>query len=227
MKILITEDESQVLRMVARRLREEGFVVDTAKDGKIGLYLINTYKYDCIILDIMLPTIDGLSILQSVRAKKINTPILLLTAKSSVSDRVKGLETGADDYLTKPFSLDELIARVKALLRRETLKIVNELSISDLNLNLNTREVKRAGKIIELTTKEYALLEYLLRNKERLLTKAQIAENIWNYDFEYDSNIVEVYINYLRRKIDKNFKEKLIHNVWGSGYILKVKNVAS
>jgi len=227
MKILITEDEAQVLRMVARRLREEGFVVDTAKDGKISLYLINTYKYDCIILDIMLPTIDGLSILQSVRAKKINTPILMLTAKSSVSDRVKGLEAGADDYLTKPFSLDELIARVRALLRRETLKIVNELSISDLNLNLNTREVKRAGKIIELTTKEYALLEYLLRNKERLLTKAQIAENIWNYDFEYDSNIVEVYINYLRRKIDKNFKEKLIHNVWGSGYILKVKNGAS
>ncbi|MHB1377822.1 MAG: winged helix-turn-helix domain-containing protein, partial [Candidatus Humimicrobiaceae bacterium] len=152
-----------------------------------------------------------------------NTPILLLTAKSSVSDRVKGLESGADDYLTKPFSLDELIARVKALLRRETIKVVNELSISDLNLNLNTREVKRAGKIIELTTKEYTLLKYLLRNKERLLTKAQIAENIWNYDFKYDSNIVEVYINYLRRKIDKNFKERLIHNVRGMGYVLKIK----
>src|SRR5680860_1058703 len=227
MKILVTEDELQVLKMVTRRLSEEGYVVDTAEDGKVSLDLINTYKYDCIVLDIMLPSIDGLSIIQSVRAKKINTPILLLTAKSSVSDRVKGLEIGADDYLIKPFSLDELVARVKTLLRRETLKIINELSISDLNLNLSTREVRRAGKVIELTSKEYALLEYLLRNKDRLLTKAQIAENIWNYDFEYDSNIVEVYINYLRRKIDKNFKEKLIHNVWGSGYILKVKNSAS
>jgi len=227
MKILVTEDELQVLKMVARRLSEEGYVVDTAEDGKVSLDLINTYKYDCIVLDIMLPSIDGLSIIQSVRAKKINTPILLLTAKSSVSDRVKGLEIGADDYLIKPFSLDELVARVKTLLRRETLKIINELSISDLNLNLSTREVRRAGKVIELTSKEYALLEYLLRNKDRLLTKAQIAENIWNYDFEYDSNIVEVYINYLRRKVDKNFKEKLIHNVWGSGYILKVKNSAS
>jgi len=223
MKILIAEDELKVLKMVARRLKEEGFVVDTAKDGKISLYLINTYEYDCIILDIMLPVMDGLSILQSARAKKINTPILLLTAKSSVSDRVKGLEAGADDYLTKPFSLDELVARIKTLLRRETVKTVNELSISDLNLNLNTREVIRAGKIIELTSKEYALLEYLLRNRDRLLTKAQIAENIWSYDFKYDSNIVEVYINYLRRKMDKNFRERLIHNVRGMGYIMKIK----
>jgi len=223
MKILITEDELRLLKMLARRLSEEGFVVDTAKDGKVSLHLINTYKYDCIILDIMLPGIDGLSIIKSIRAKKINTPILLLTAKSSVSDRVKGLETGADDYLIKPFSLEELVARIKNLLRRETLMIVNELSISDLTLNISTREVKRAGKIIELTTKEYALLGYFLRNKEMLLTKAQIAENIWNYDFKYDSNIVEVYINYLRSKMDKNFKERLIHNVRGMGYVMKIK----
>ena len=224
MKILIVEDELRLLKILVRRLSEEGFVVDTAKDGKISMYLINSYKYDCIIMDIMLPVMDGLSILQSIRAKNINTPVLMLTAKSSVSDRVKGLETGADDYLTKPFSLDELVARVKTLLRRENVISVKELNISDLNLNLDTREVKRAGKIIELTSKEYALLEYLLRNKDRLLTKAQIAENIWNYDFKYDSNIVEVYINYLRRKMDKNFKERLIHNVRGMGYILKVKN---
>jgi len=224
MKILIVEDELRLLKILVRRLSEEGYVVDTAKDGKIGMYLINSYKYDCIIMDIMLPVMDGLSILQSIRAKNINTPVLMLTAKSSVSDRVKGLETGADDYLTKPFSLDELVARVKTLLRRENVISVKELNISDLNLNLDTREVKRAGKIIELTSKEYALLEYLLRNKDRLLTKAQIAENIWNYDFKYDSNIVEVYINYLRRKMDKNFKERLIHNVRGMGYILKVKN---
>ena len=223
MKILIVEDELRLLKLIARRLNEEGFVVDTAKDGKVSFYLINTYKYDCIILDIMLPIMDGLSILQSVRAKKINTPILMLTAKSSVSDRVKGLESGADDYLTKPFSLDELVARIKTLLRRETTKAEHELSISDLNLNLNSREVRRAGKIIELTTKEYALLEYLLKNRDRLLTKAQIAENIWSYDFKYDSNIVEVYINYLRRKMDKNFKERLIHNVRGMGYIMKIK----
>jgi len=223
MKILIAEDELQTLKTLARRLKQERFVVNTAKDGKICLGLINTYEYDCIILDIMLPVIDGLSILQSLRAKKINTPVLLLTAKNSISDRVKGLEMGADDYLTKPFSFEELIARVRVLLRRESQKIVNELSIADLSLNLTTREVKRNGKIIELTIKEYSLLEYLLRNKERILTKAQIAENIWNYDFEYDSNIVEVYIKYLRRKMDENFKEKLIHNIRGIGYVLKVK----
>jgi DNA-binding response OmpR family regulator len=223
MKILIAEDELQVRKIVAKRLKQEGFVVDTAKDGGICLNLINIYEYDCIILDIMLPVIDGISILKSLRAKKINTPILLLTAKSSVSDRVKGLDLGADDYLTKPFSFDELVARVRVLLRREPRKIVNELRIADLSLNLITREVARDGKLIELTSKEYALLEYLLRNKERILTKAQIAEHIWNYDFEYSSNIVEVYIKYLRRKIDENFKEKLIHNVRGMGYILKIK----
>ncbi|MHB8279415.1 MAG: response regulator transcription factor [Candidatus Humimicrobiaceae bacterium] len=223
MKILIAEDELQVRKIVAKRLKQEGFVVDTAKDGGICLNLINIYEYDCIILDIMLPVIDGISILKSLRAKKINTPILLLTAKSSVSDRVEGLDLGADDYLTKPFSFDELVARVRVLLRREPRKIVNELRIADLSLNLITREVARDGKLIELTSKEYALLEYLLRNKERILTKAQIAEHIWNYDFEYSSNIVEVYIKYLRRKIDENFKEKLIHTVRGMGYILKVK----
>ena len=223
MKILIAEDELQLQKILARRLKQEGFIVDTAKHGKICLNLINTYEYDCIILDIMLPVIDGLSILQSLRAKKINTPVLLLTAKNSISDRVKGLEMGADDYLTKPFSFEELIARVRVLLRRESQKIVSELSIADLSLNLVTREVKRNGKTIELTSKEYSLLEYLLRNKERVLTKAQIAENIWNYDFEYDSNIVEVYIKYIRRKMDENFKEKLIHNIRGIGYVLKVK----
>lgn len=223
MKILIAEDELQVRKIVAKRLKQEGFVVDTAKDGGICLNLINIYEYDCIILDIMLPVIDGISILKSLRAKKINTPILLLTAKSSVGDRVKGLDLGADDYLTKPFSFDELVARVRVLLRREPRNIVNELRIADLSLNLITREVARDGKLIELTSKEYALLEYLLRNKERILTKAQIAEHIWNYDFEYSSNIVEVYIKYLRRKIDENFKEKLIHTVRGMGYILKVK----
>ena len=223
MKILIAEDELQLQKILSRRLKQEGFVVDTAKDGKICLGLINTYEYDCIVLDIMLPIIDGLSILQSLRAKKINTPVLLLTAKNSISDRVKGLEMGADDYLTKPFSFEELIARVRVLLRRESKKIVSELYLADLSLNLVTREVKRNGKIIELTSKEYSLLEYLLRNKDRVLTKAQIAENIWNYDFEYDSNIVEVYIKYLRRKMDENFKEKLIHNIRGIGYVLKVK----
>ncbi|MCL5070715.1 MAG: response regulator transcription factor [Actinobacteria bacterium] len=223
MKILIAEDELQTLKILSQRLQQERFVVNTAKDGKICLGLINTYEYDCIVLDIMLPIIDGLSILKSLRAKKINTPVLLLTAKNSISDRVKGLEMGADDYLTKPFSFEELIARIRVLLRRESQKIVSELSIADLSLNLTTREVKRNSKTIELTIKEYSLLEYLLRNKERILTKAQIAENIWNYDFEYDSNIVEVYIKYLRRKVDENFKEKLIHNIRGIGYVLKVK----
>jgi DNA-binding response OmpR family regulator len=169
----------------------------------------------------MLPFQDGLTLLRKIRAKNISTPVLLLTAKDSISDRVTGLDSGADDYLVKPFSFDELLARVRAMLRRHKDKKDTVLSIGDLKMDTITRQVQRAGREIELTSKEYSILEYFLRNKNRVLTKSQIAEHVWNYDFEYNSNIVEVYVRYLRRKMDEEFKNKLIHTIRGGGYVLK------
>jgi DNA-binding response OmpR family regulator len=175
----------------------------------------------------MIPIVDGLTLLRKMRLKKVLTPVLFLTAKDTIEDRVIGLDTGADDYLIKPFSFDELLARVRALLRRrdESRDIV--LSMGDLKLNTITREMVRGNKLIELTSKEYSLLEFFLRNKNRILTKHQIAEHVWNYDFEYNSNIVEVYIRYLRRKIDDSFENKLIHTIRGVGYLFKDKNEKS
>ncbi len=225
MRLLVIEDEPSLLKVVAKRLKEEGYSVDTAKDGREGENYIYSTDYDCIILDIMLPFIDGLSLLRNIRAKKISTPVLILTAKDSIDDRVIGLDTGADDYLIKPFSFDELLARVRALLRRQKEKRDLILSVGDLQLDTLTREVKRGNRPIELTSKEYAMLEYLLRNKNRVLTRSQIAEHVWDYDFDYNSNIVEVYIRYLRRKIDENFDAKLLHTVRGGGYMIKDKSI--
>jgi len=224
MRVLIVEDELSLLRIISKRLKEEGYSVDTAKDGKEGLYLAETIDYDCIILDIMIPVIDGVSLLKKIRTKKIMVPVLFLTAKDSVIDRVEGLDSGADDYLVKPFSFDELSARIRALLRRQTNSKDNFLKLGDLTVDLITHEVFKGKVLVQLTSKEYAILEYLLRNKNRILTKSQIAEHVWNYDFDYSSNIVEVYIRYLRRKIDNNPRTKLIHTVRGTGYIIKEKN---
>ncbi|MCX6383543.1 MAG: winged helix-turn-helix domain-containing protein, partial [Actinobacteria bacterium] len=196
---------------------------DLVKDGMEGLHFAESVDYDCIILDIMLPTIDGFSILRKLRARKINTPILILTAKDTIKDKVNGLDSGADDYITKPFSFEELIARVRAMLRRKSEEKETVLFISDLTLNLITREVFRGNHSIELTSKEFAILEYFLRNKGRVLTKSQIANHVWNYEFEYKSNIVEVYVRYLRKKLEDNFENKLIHTISGAGYIIKVK----
>ena len=171
----------------------------------------------------MIPIIDGVSLLKKIRAKRIMVPVLFLTARDSIIDRVEGLDCGADDYLVKPFSFDELSARVRALLRRQTDSKDNFLKLGDLTVNLITHEVFKDKVSVQLTSKEYAILEYLLRNKNRILTKSQIAEHVWNYDFDYSSNIVEVYIRYLRRKIDNNPKSKLIHTVRGTGYIIKEK----
>jgi heavy metal response regulator len=223
MRILIIEDEEQLINIMKRRLKEEGYAVDLAMDGKEGLNFAEAVNYDCIVLDIMLPGIDGFYILKRLRARKVITPILVLTAKDTVLDKVTGLDSGADDYITKPFSFDELLARIRALLRRKVDKKESILRISDLTLDPITREVHRGGSLIELTSKEYAILEYLLRNTGKILTKSQIAEHVWNYDFEYNSNIVEVYIRYLRRKLDDDFKNKLIHTVRGAGYTIKVK----
>ena len=227
MRILLVEDEPSLLKIIERRLKEEGYSVDSAKDGRMAENFINSVEYDCIILDIMIPIIDGLTLLRKMRLKKISSPVLFLTAKDTIEDRVIGLDSGADDYLVKPFSFDELLARVRSLLRRQKESRDIILSIDDLKVNTIDREVKRGDKLIELTSKEYALLEFFLRNKNRVLTKHQIAEHVWNYNFEYNSNIVEVYVRYLRRKIDDDFKNKLIHTVRGGGYLFKDKNEKS
>lgn len=223
MRVLVIEDEKQLLKIIGERLKEEGYVADLVKDGMEGLHFAESLDYDCIILDIMLPTIDGFSILRKLRARKINTPILILTAKDTIKDKVSGLDLGADDYITKPFSFEELIARVRAMLRRKSGEKETVLFISDLTLDLITREVSRGNHLIELTSKEFAILEYFLRNKGKVLTKSQIANHVWNYEFEYKSNIVEVYVRYLRKKLEDNFENKLIHTVSGVGYVIKVK----
>jgi len=223
MRLLVVEDEPSLLKIIAKRLKEEGYSVDTSKNGKEAESYIVSVDYDCIILDIMIPMIDGLTLLGKIRAKNILTPVLILTARDSIEDRVEGLDTGADDYLVKPFSFDELLARVRALLRRQKEKRQIVLTLNGLRVDTITREVTRDGKLIELTSKEYSILEYFLKNRNRILTKSQIAEHVWNYDFEYNSNIVEVYVRYLRRKIDDGFDEKLIHTIRGGGYVLKSK----
>ena len=223
MRILVIEDEKQLLKIIGERLKEEGYATDLVRDGIEGLHFAESLDYDCIILDIMLPSMDGFSVLRKLRARKINTPILILTAKDTIKDKVSGLDLGADDYITKPFSFEELIARVRAMLRRKSGEKETVLFISDLTLDLITREVSRGNHLIELTSKEFAILEYLLRNKGKVLTKSQIANHVWNYEFEYKSNIVEVYVRYLRKKLEDNFENKLIHTVSGVGYVIKVK----
>lgn len=225
MRILIVEDEPSLLKIIAKRLKEEGYSVDMAKDGKEARNYILSVNYDCIILDIMIPEIDGITLIKQLRSRKISAPVLFLTAKDSIEDRVTGLDSGADDYLVKPFSFDELLARIRAMLRRKQEGKSTVLSINGLRMDTLTREVYRDGGIIELTSKEYAILEYFLRNQNRVLTKSQIAEHVWNYDFEYNSNIVEVYIRYLRRKIDEGYKTRLIHTIRGGGYMLKEKEI--
>jgi len=221
MRMLVVEDEPSLLRTIGKRLKESGYSVDMAEDGEEGLDFAKMIEYDCIILDLMLPVMDGLTVLKKLRMKKIGTPVLILTARDAIEDRVRGLDMGADDYLVKPFSFDELLARVRALLRRRGDDREVILRLADLTLDTTTHIAFRGGKTIELTAKEYAILEYLLRNRGMLVTRSQIIEHVWNYDFDYNSNVVEVYIRYLRRKIDDGFEQKLIHTIRGSGYMLK------
>jgi heavy metal response regulator len=222
-RVLIVEDEISLSRIITKRLREEGYSVDACLDGQEGSCFAEMAEYDCIILDWMLPGMDGLSLLKNLRSKGITTPVLILTARDAIEDRVAGLDTGADDYLVKPFSFDELLARLRAILRRPGESKGTTLSIADLTLDTVSHSVTRSDNILELTSKEYAVLEYLLRNKGRILTRSQIAEHVWSYDFDYSSNIVDVYIRYLRGKIDDGFDKKLIHTIRGSGYVLKEK----
>ena len=221
MRILVIEDETKVGCFIKRALEEESYAVDLCEDGAKGLEMALTTNYDSIIVDLMLPSLSGLEIVKGIRRERIQTPILILTAQSQVDQRVKGLDAGADDYLTKPFAIDELLARVRALLRRGATDSPGILQIDDLVLNPATREVTRGGQRIELTLKEYALLEYLMRHSGRVLTRPMISEHVWNQDFDTFTNVIDVYVNYLRNKVDRGRAKKLIHTIRGSGYMLK------
>ncbi len=223
MRVLLVEDEKRIASFVIRGLREEGFAVDHALEGEKGLYLAELNPYDAIILDIMLPGKDGLTICRELRSKKIEAPILMLTARSAVKDKVAGLNSGADDYLGKPFEFEELIARVRALLRRRTAARTTLLQVEDLTLDQVTHRVTRAGKEIELTAREYALLQYLMLHANQVVTRTMISEHVWNEDFDSFTNVIDVYIRYLRSKIDENFKKDLICTLRGKGYMLKGK----
>lgn len=221
MRILLVEDEKELASIIKQGLEEEGYIVDVAHDGEEGLYMSENYSADAVILDIMLPVMDGLTVLSTMRKKGINTPVILLTARDALVDKIKGLDTGADDYLTKPFVFDELLARVRSLLRRKTDVKEAVIRIADIEINTANHEVRRGGRLITLSAKEYALLEYLAYKKDTVVSRSDIIEHIYHEDSEMDSNVVDVYINYLRNKIDKDFKKKLIHTVRGAGYILK------
>ena len=220
MRILVVEDEKKVAAFIKRGLEQESYAVDVAYDGVEGQQYAESNDYDCIILDIMLPKKSGLEVLKELKEREIKAPVLLLTARDSVEDRVKGLNLGADDYLTKPFAFEELIARLRALMRRGTYG-APVLKFADLSLDPVTRKAKRGDREVELTVKEYALLEYLLRNPNRVLSRIMIAEHVWDQTFDSETNVVDVYINHLRSKLDRGFSRKLIHTVRGVGYVLK------
>jgi heavy metal response regulator len=219
MRILIVEDDKKVASFLRRGLSEESYAVDVALDGETGAHQAESFDYDAVILDLMLPRLSGAEVLQRMRAKKPDLPVLLLTAKGSVEDRVAGLNLGADDYLVKPFAFAELSARLRALLRRGS-RESTRLQLADLSVDLTTRTVTRAGRKLELSSKEFALLEFLLRNAGRPVTRTMIIEHVWDLHFDSLTNVVDVYINYLRNKIDKSFSHPLIHTVRGVGYML-------
>ncbi len=223
MKILVVEDEEKVALFIKKGLEEEGFQVEVAFDGATGEEKIINGNFDVIVLDIMLPEKDGNEILKNVREKGIDTPVIMLTAKDQISDKIDSFELGCDDYLTKPFSFEELLLRIKALLKRKGLTEDKEviLTFSDLKLDLIKRKAYRNDKEVELTTKEFALLELLMRNPNKVLTRNDITREVWEYDFDTLTNIIDVYINHLRNKIDKGFDKRLIHTIRGVGYILK------
>jgi len=223
MRILAVEDEPGIAQFVRQGLSEAGYAVDVARDGEEGLDYALAAEYDAIVLDVLLPRMDGLSLLRELRDRSIKTPVLLLTARDTVDDRVQGLDAGADDYLVKPFAFPELLARIRALLRRPPLQADTVLRVDDLEMDTARREVRRAGRTIELSPREFALLEYLMRHPRQILTRTQIAEHVWNFDFYNESNVVDVYIGYLRRKVDRGFDQPLIHTVRGVGYQLSTE----
>lgn len=221
MRILIVEDEKDLAAIIKQGLEEEGYAVDVAHDGEEGLYMAETYPIDVMVLDVMLPLMDGLTVLSNLRKKGVQTPVILLTARDALIDKIKGLDTGADDYLTKPFVFEELLARIRSLIRRKATVKEAVIRIADLEIDTASHQVRRAGRPIALSAKEYSLLEFLAYRKGSVVSRTDIVEHIYNEDADMDSNVVDVYINYLRNKIDKEFSGKLIHTVRGAGYILK------
>lgn len=222
MRVLVVEDDEKIASFVVSGLKQNGFAVDHAGDGSAALGYCSDVSYDAIVLDIMLPKVDGLSVLRGIRAAKRLVPVILLSAKASVEDRVAGLQAGADDYLTKPFAFSELLARLQALIRRATHTAEpTSLIAGDLSMNLLTREVTRAGKSIELQSREFALLELLMRQPGRAVTKTMILEHIWDYSFDPQTNVVDVLVHRLRSKVDKDFSTKLVNTIRGVGYVLK------
>ncbi len=221
MRILVVEDERRLAGIIKRGLIEDGYSVDTAYDGDDAQYMGESTPYDLIVLDIMLPKKDGLAVCRELRSKKVNIPILMLTARDTIEDRVKGLDSGADDYLVKPFAFSELLARIRALLRREALSKTPKLQVGDLVLDTLTREVWRGERNIDVTTKEYSILEYFMRHPNIVITRTMLEENVWDYEFDSMSNIIDVYIRRLRCKVDEEGEDSLIQTVRGAGYRLK------
>ncbi len=223
MRILLVEDDLKIAKFIEKGFISSGFVVDHAATGTEGFEMAFSEPYDTMVVDIMLPQMDGISLIKKIRKEKNNTPVIILSARDRVDDRVKGLQAGADDYLTKPFAFSELLARVQALIRRAgNITDPVNLSYADLNVDILKRQVKRGDKVIELQPLEFSLLEYLLRNKERVVSKTMIMEHVWNYSFDPMTNVVEARICRLRDKIDKGIDPKLIHTIRGAGYVLKV-----
>ena len=223
MKILIVEDEAKLAQVLQQGLKENGYVAEWAGDGGLGLDMALAGNFDAVVLDVMLPVLNGFEVLRELRKAGSATPVVMLTARSGIDDRVKGLDLGADDYLSKPFDFKELLARLRAVTRRPQTEIRNTLRVADLEMDLQSREVRRAGKVIELTAKEFGILEYLLSRKGLVLTRTMIMDHVWPSDFDYDggSNLVEVYVNFLRKKVDQGQPIKLIHTVRGAGYVIQ------
>ncbi len=220
MKLLIIEDEQKLARLMKKGLEENGFTVDLSSDGEEGLHLAESYPYDAVLLDLMLPGMDGLTVLRSLRSKKIDVPVLVVTARGAVEDRIKGLDIGADDYIAKPFDLAELMARLRAAIRRSKGKPSPVVTVGDLAIDTNAKTVTRAGTVIALSAREYMLLEYLALNAGRVVSRTELIEHVYDTEYQWDSNVIDVYINYLRNKIDKGFKKPLIHTRRGAGYVL-------
>ncbi len=222
MRILVIEDEQKIANFIARGLQEEGYAIDVACDGEEGHFLATTNEYDLIVLDLMLPRLDGLSLCKKLREEDgQTTPIIMLTAKDKTEDKVKGLDCGADDYLTKPFAFTEFLARIRAALRKRNGQTATKLLVGDLAIDLLTHQVTRGDGEIVLTSKEFALLEYLMRNAGKLVTRTMISEHVWDMNFDSGTNVIDVYINFLRKKVDHGHKKSLIHTIRGRGYVIK------
>lgn len=221
MRILIAEDERDLNQLIKKRLKEDGYSVDACFDGEAVFDYLLCAEYDALVLDIMMPKLDGISVLQRLRKEGNTVPVLLLTAKDSIEDRVTGLDAGADDYLVKPFAFEELLARLRVLLRKPVTEKSNILKVADLSLHIDTHQVFRSGKELRLSSKEYSLLHYMMQNAGIVLSRDKLEQHVWDYDFSGGSNVIDVYIRYLRKKIDEGYEKKLIHTVRGHGYVLK------